>query len=176
VGAVDPNVPQVNDPELEANILRELSIVGQLGKLRVLDVVLPTFSLGNVIQQTVEVLTPSFRSTDIFSGGQLVAPAAGAVLADTAALPAGTYDVKMGFSSDDGANQNEIQVQHRNAANTATLAVYSLVSATGRVGIAQTWWEYGYELAINERLRIVNVLVSAAGTAFSAIIFARLRT
>lgn len=47
----NPDFPQVNDPEIAANLIRRLAIVGPLGRLNVLDVVIPTVSLAELQDQ-----------------------------------------------------------------------------------------------------------------------------
>ena len=70
----DATVPQVNDAELETGLIRALSVVGQIGKLRVLDIVIPTISLGDVIQPTDGIL-------GVGSGGNYAVAAARALVA-----------------------------------------------------------------------------------------------
>jgi hypothetical protein len=175
----DATVPQVNDAELETGLIRALSVVGQIGKLRVLDIVIPTISLGDVIQPTVEVRSPSFRSTDVFSNGVLVGAAANALLADTGALAEGIYDVQYYLASSNTAANTEINFEHRNAANTATLAIWSFIfyRQTSYVTIPWVPNPIAYEIASNERIRLVIGSVGmAAGTQAVGTIFARRRT
>lgn len=174
MGDIDPSVPQVNDPELEADLIRALSVVGQIGKLRVVDIVIPTISLGNVIQQTVQVLTPAYRSTDIFSAGVAITPAAATVLADTGGLPAGTYDVQVHMSTTEETNRGNFEFQHRNSGDTVTLMTAAY--AVNRLGYGLTKISFGYELGDNERLRVLNIIVGGAGDRYAAVIYARRRT
>ena len=172
MGEIDPTKPQVNDPEVEAELIRVLSIVGPLGKLDVIPAVLPIISMGNVVQQTVEVRSPNFRSTDIFSAGIVTGGAAGTVHADTTALQAGTYDM-IYVISPTATTGPEWQVQHRNAANAANLAQVRHITVPGAT--APIIMTLAYEFALNERLRILNGLVMAGGEVSNATIFARRR-
>jgi len=171
---VDPTKPQINDPELEADLIRTLSIVGPLGKLEVIQAVLPTISMGNVVQQTVDVLQPAFRSTDIFSNGFIVAAPVNTVHADTGGLAAGVYDVQAHISNSAVTDQSW-EIQHRNAANTANLArfLYRTVANTG----TSVYITIGYEIAVNERLRTLNTATAfAVGEISVTNLFARRRT
>lgn len=179
MGELDPSIPQVNDPELEAALIRGLSIVGRIGKLRVLDVVLPTISLGDVVQATVEVRNPSFTSSNVFSNGALLAPAGGTILADTGQLAAGIFDVEMYFTTNDDTQiSNMFRVEHRNAANAANLAIWDRIAAFGLAGVGSNpyFHSFAYEVALNERLRISLTNAAGAGRSWLATIFARLRT
>ena len=175
---LDPNLALVNDPELEANLIRALSIVGRVGKLRVVDIVIPTISLGDVVQPTVEVRTPSFRSSDVFSNGALLAPAGGTILADTGALAAGIFDVEMYFTTNDDTQiSNMFRTEHRNAANAANLALWDRIAAFGLAGVGSGHFvqKFAYEVALNERLRVSLTNAAGAGRSWLATIFARLR-
>jgi len=176
MGELDPSIPQVNDPELEADLIRVLSVVGRVGKLRVADIVIPTVSLGNVVQQTVEVRQPAFTSSNIFSAGAQVAAAINTVHADTTALAAGTYDVKIIIRAGAALFAMVFQVQHRNAANTANLAQWDFVPEGDNGSILVANETFGYELGLNERIRILNLTAMTAGRASVATIFARRRT
>lgn len=166
--------PVARDPELTANLTRLLSITGPLGVLKVLDTIVPVVSLGDVVQPTITVVTPSFRSSDIFSAGVQVGQDAGTVLADTGQLAAGTYDVKVLIASASPTSLQEVDMEHRNAANAANLAVWPhYVVNDGRGPWA---YEFGYVLALNERLRAVQVVADSAGRGNAAVIFARIRS
>lgn len=172
MAAVDPDQAQVNDPELEADLSRLLSIVGRLGKLNVLDFVLPTVSLGNVVTQAVDVLQGAFRSTDVFSAGSQVNAPVGTVHADTGPVAAGIYDIQASASGSATQTQ-QWNFEHRNATNTATLAVWSIIV----LGTVSTWtpWTFGYELANNERLRITNANLVPVNVSSIAFLMARRR-
>lgn len=168
---VNPNEPQVRDPELEADLVRALSIVGPLGVLRVADIVIPVISMGNVVQQTVEVRSPVFRSSDVFSIGLQTAAPANTIHADTGALAAGEYDIHL-YTAPADTEAHVWQVEHRNATNTANLAIWEWINTTGGQGLIQT---LGYTFALNERLRIQNTTVFGVGVSSVSTIFARRR-
>jgi len=168
--------PVALDPELTTNLTRLLQIRGPLGLLRVLDTIVPVVSMGDVVSPTITVLQPAFRSTDIFSAGAQLAAAVNTVHADTTGLAAGTYDVVIIIQSDPADLAMVFQIQHRNAANAANLAQWDIVPRqTGGIEL-QYQMEFGYEIALNERLRVLNLTVIGAGQPSVATIFARLRT
>jgi len=174
MGAPNPNVPQVNDPELEAELIRQLSVIGNLGKLRVLDVVLPTISMGNVITPAIDVRQPAFRSTDIFSAGVQVAALQDFTHARTGDLPEGTYDVRIIIWVQDNVARHFI-MSHLNAANTVVAQwFYGFAEARGSAGTYHS--EFGYELALNEELLIQNAEAISAGDLSYASIWTRRRT
>jgi len=82
------------------------------------------------------------------SAGEVVNPGAGAVMADTGALPAGTYT----FTVWGGGNAAHIfRIQRRDAANAAD--VWSALVASGLV---PSVWQFRITLAANERVRCVS--------------------
>jgi hypothetical protein len=175
VGA--PLEPVSDDPILLTDFLQLLSVKGKVGQLRVANIILPTVSLGDVATPHINVRTPAFRSTDVFSNGIQAAPAIGTVLADTGQLPAGTYDV--GFlcaSNEDSNNSQSIVLEHRNAANAANLALWHHMTLSVAVKtVIWPFYTFGYELATNERLRAINNIAGATLRTFNAVIFARIR-
>lgn len=104
-------------------------------------------------------------------GASNVAPAANAVQADTGALPAGTYDfIIVLMVSDTVAVGKGLIVEHRNAANGATLAVLGGVSAPESITYTTR-----LTLALNERVRvIVGTVAGAASSRYVSSIHRRL--
>jgi hypothetical protein len=91
--------------------------------------------------------------------GKSAAPAIGAVQADTGALAAGDYDFDVYLVvSDTVAVGKGLVIEHRNAANGATLQTLGGVSTQGELALRFR----RYTMATNERLRII------AGTAAGA--------
>jgi len=171
-----PGTPEVTDTVLIADLLQFLSVRGSLGRLPLADVVVPVISLGDVRTREVNILTPAFRSVDVFSNGMQVQQAAGTVLADTGPLAAGTFDVRVILSSDaDDDVSVEIDLEHRNAADAANLAVWTHpLRSTGPDTIHYDY-AFGYEFAVNERLRAVQTRLAPAARQYTAVIFARIR-
>lgn len=171
-----PGTPEVDDPILVADLIRLLSIKGAIGRLPLADVVIPVVSLGSVVTPTVAIRQPSFRSTDVFSAGiQLTAPV-NTVHADTGPLQAGVYDMLLWISRGSGSTVGiQYNLEHRDAANAANLAIMSSLAESG-AGFVAFQLSLAYEFALNERFRILNRLAQAAGNETYAVIFARLRT
>lgn len=166
----------VNDPELIANLNRLLQLIGPLGPISLLETIVPVVSMGDVVARTITVDQVAFRSSDVFTAGTQIAPVSGTVLADTLALPAGTYDVIIQASCTQVSADNECTLQHRDAANAANLMEnVHMLSGSNNVGPMNWSYGFGYELASNERLRILSGLAAAAGTRWSATIWARIR-
>lgn len=167
----NPRVGQVNDPDLEAALNRLLTIVGPLGRLNVLDTVIPIVSLGNVVDPTIQVEQPSFTVGQFFTAGIITAPAAGAVLADTGQLPAGVYDVVVTLANSENSSvHNAFIVAHRNAADTADLSTWNFATIGGQLVSA-----YAKVLALNERIRVTAQIAGSASRKYTANIFAAVR-
>ena len=174
----DPNTPQVVDPELTVDLTRLLQIRGPLGVLNVLDTIVPVVNMGDVVTRTVTVLQPAFRSSDIFSAGLVILPAAGAILADTGALAEGTYDIAVTMAGGILLANARVDLEIRNAANTANLAVWTHLYGGFGSGFNQVGWSYTFalDLALNERLRAINIVAVITGAESAhATIFARRR-
>lgn len=171
----DPNLPQVTDPATVADLIRLLKIRGALGVLNVADIVLPTVSLGSLVTPTVEVLQPSFRSTDVFSAGVQVAAPSNTVHADTGQLPVGTFNLLINGPISESSGALRWELQHRNATNTANLMIWSFLVVGSATEMVMQTVSLGYDVAAGERLRILNVDAMAAGKKSVATIFARIR-
>jgi len=169
-----PDTPEVTDPILIADLIRLLSVKGALGRMPLADVVVPVVSLGDVVVPSINVRAPSFRAGDVFSAGHQTNAAANFVHADTTALPAGVYDVVIVISSSTGTGV--WNVEHRDAANAANLALWPIMmpggAATAAVCLNQP---FSYELAVDERLRILSTIGFGVGERSAAYIFARIR-
>ena len=170
----DPTIPQITDPTTVADLVRFLQVRGDLGLLNLADIVIPTVSLGSVVEQSIQVRSPAFRSIDVFSAGLLVAPAINTVMADTTGLAVGVYDVRYAVSTTEGGRMTAAW-EHRNAANAANLATVPLMLASGT---GQFSWQqdFAYEIGQGERLRIINTIAGAGGESWAAFIFARIRS
>jgi len=170
----DASRVQLDFPELTADLIAALRLTGTVGLLDFSDLVRPVFLIGS---RGVEFggANPTFASSQVFHG-QVTNPAANTVIADTGALPAGTYDI-WGFVEGwfsvalDGA----IRIEHRNAANNATLATLLSSSRGGTTQQGQSFLGHSrYTIALNERLRVIspqNVSVQTmAGGVWAALV------
>jgi hypothetical protein len=94
---------------------------------------------------------------------QSAAPAIGAVQADTGALPAGDYELHIHLaSSDTVAVGKGLIVEHRNAANGATLRQFGGIGAADAIDIDVP----RVTLALNERIRVIAGTAAGAAASF----------
>lgn len=172
----DPNTPQVVDPERVVNLTRLLQIRGPLGVLNVLDTIVPVVNMGDVVTRTITVLQPAFRTSDVFSNGYISNGAPSAILADTGPLAEGIYDILVQATGNTNVSEQRIVVQHRNAADNATLAEWAHnLTIIAQGNNPNLDYALGIEFADNERLRISQVLLGSPGQGLTATIFARRR-
>ena len=102
--------------------------------------------------------------------GKVAAPGIGAVIADTGALAAGDYDLEIQLACQDtNAVGKGMVVEHRNAANGATLHNLGGCAAPD----SNTSKLTRYTLLLNERIRVIAG--TAAGAAASSYV-ATIRT
>jgi len=167
----DPSKVQLDFPQLTADIIAALRLTGTLGLFDMSDVVVPTISVGNIRPVTSILIPPTFTSAGVFSDDTF-APPLNAVLADTGPLPAGDYDIIVGFSQFLNSNTSNLELQHRNAANGANLAAWPNSLQLNASPVANFMpLSFGYTLALNERLRFQVLLVAfAAGSRVSTYI------
>lgn len=167
----DPRVPQLDNPELVAALLSELQIVGQIGLLDFVPAVNPVFIVGSR-GLSINVEPVVYQSAEIFDGLTL-APAVNAIIADTGQLPAGDYDLfaNIGYSGTATAGSGaQVSLQHRNAANAATLAtLLQIAAATSAQVDSLILPGTGYRLATNERLRVQVLSAGISGSATATI-------
>ena len=168
--------PQIDFPQLIADVIRDLNVRGPLGVLNLSDEVRPVFIIG-ARGLTVTANLVDFDSSQVFSGDASL-PVASTVVADTGQLVAGTYDLLLQLSSDIQVGSNDpIRVQHRNSGNTATLAtLLSLYCRGGAVSDGQSFVPLiGYRIALNERIRILSPSTNATSGGCSGQIWAARR-
>ena len=160
----DPSLVQLDFPELTADLIRDLRLTGVLGLLNLSDTVVPIISVGNVRPQIVRTDLAPFDSAEVFSGNT-TAPGANAVIADTGALPPGTYDVISGGSvSGATAGGALYELQWRNAANNANLAVwFHSVRTLVSTSLLFTDGPMALNIGLNERLRWTNIVANTGG-------------
>lgn len=144
------NVPIPNPGWL--SLLTRLGIQ-RFGAFFLGEVVVPVAVVDASAVTIASVSTPQNVGTPA-SAGEVVNPGAGAVMADTGALAAGTYT----FTVWGGGNATHIfRIQRRDAANAAD--IWSAIVASGLV---PSVWQFRITLAANERVRCVSAGV--AGT------------
>jgi len=175
----DADAVQLDFPQLTADLIRELRLTGTLGLLGFSDQVAPVYIVASREGAlTVRVDAPVFESGEVFDGGLTNAPA-NTVFSDTGQLPAGNYDIWGQISAAGQAGvgpHTSIELQHRNAANNATLAILLQCSVKIVVDMfsSAALPHMGYQLGLNERLRCIIVGSTYVGF-IATTIAARLR-
>ena len=164
----DPTRPQLEFPALVAELITQLRLSGQVGRLNFSDEVIPAFLIGSRgINFSGDAVT--FGSPSVL-GNFVSLPVASTVIFDTGPLPAGDYDIWAEihmFGSIAAGGQVAI-LEHRNAGNTATLAnlLLALVGTLDRTVMVDLPL-LGYTLGLNERIRLrsptVNMTAGALG-------------
>ena len=154
----DASLPQLDFPELVADIISNLRLTGQLGLLNYSDTVIPVDLVSTSRPFEISVVGPSFPSAGALSGSNKL-PVANTVVLDTGQLPAGTYDIcaHIQITGRVAAGSAFYRLEHRNAANSATLAelITGTISAVDEV-VDTTLPIMGCDIAANERLRVLS--------------------
>jgi len=172
----DPTRPQLEFPELVAELITQLRLTGQLGRLNFSDEVIPAFLIGS---RGIDFggAGPAFASSAVFAGVSNN-PAADTIIADTGPLPAGTYDVfgSIAFLGNFAVlADSTVSIQHRDAANVANLATLILLPAhTVDRQLNAELPLMSYILGTNERLRIRTGSQAFVG-GISGTLFAQIR-
>jgi len=139
----------------------------------------PLWELSNVITPVSLVDSGISLRADVQANpflfatvGILSGPAAGVLLADTGALPAGGYEFKTWLTSAEPDNTIRAQVEHRNAADAANN--WGMLYSTYRNNVVVLEWVE--TLLTNERIRIAMVSTATGGIAWQGFIWRRLVT
>lgn len=176
----DPSKVQLDFPDLVADLISDLNLRGTVGLMDFVDSMQPVYVAGSREGAlSLANLQPTFTTAEIFAD-QTGSPAANAVLADTGALVAGTYDVyamaSWGYSPAVSAGPI-FDFQHRNAADAVTLArvPYASLVAVADGQHDNLSFTYATVVAENERLRWQLLLGAAVGPT-STVIMASRRT
>jgi len=172
----DPTRPQLEFPQLVAELITQLRLTGQVGRLNFSDEVIPAFLIGSRGINFGGDL-PSFNSAAVFDGSRSLPPA-NHVLIDTGALPQGTYDLlaNFGYAGALALNDGTLSLQHRNAANSATLAVLASVVIDDEIHADHVELRLiGYEMGLNERFRVIGPTSNMNRGGITGSVFARIR-
>ncbi len=175
------------DPALQASVIRQFNLKGELAPFNLTENVVPIFDIGQLLgapptvvtttlgQQGVRVgtafgpnalqtRTPRINDGDVTDGGTAVNPAALAVLVDSGQLAGGEQMVSIYFSANVVV---DFRIEWRNAANTATIASWTILQG-GPSAAPFQWGPTTFAITTNERIRVVNVGV-VVGTVSSCI-------
>ncbi len=180
--------PLIVDPALQAEVIRQFNLRGELSPFVLTNRVIPIFDIGRLAslnvpqvvtttegQQGVRVGTasgvalvtapPSHNDGDITDGGFTVNPLAAAIIADSGQLTAGLHLIDVTVS---GNAIYDFLIEWRDAANAVTLTSWSVLA--GGVGVtapARIGPLLGSFLT-DERIR-VQVVSLVAGTVSAVI-------
>ena len=172
----DPTKVQLDFPILVAELIDQLQLLGSVGLLDFEPSVQPVFLIGSRgVVFASEI--PAFASSEVFSGVANNAPA-NTVIMDTGALAAGTYDIfgTLTQSGNTPFTTTQFRLEHRNAANNATLAtlLISAIHNSGVIAQSVVLAPIGYQIGLNERFRAVSPGSLMSGI-IAATFFATLR-
>ncbi len=186
--------PLIIDPALQASVIRQFNLRGELSPFLLTNRVVPTFDIGTLVTAVVPTVVttqagstgvrigtlndatavitskPGINDNDVTDGGTSINPAALTVLVDTG--PIVGQQGQLWFYAIIGANVPvDFRIEWRNAADAATVAAWTiLVGGPSAVPFA---FELNLEdMQVNERIRIVNV-GAVVGTVSSNIAFRR---
>ncbi len=180
--------PLIIDPALQASVIRQFNLRGELSPFLLTNRVVPTFDIGRLTTSIIptEVVSPGL-STGVLIGLQNTAtalattppvvedaeidgdrttgPSAGDVLADTGQLAPGVHLIRAGLTYN--ATTESFDLEWRNAANSASLRTipFEIEAGDGLIEI-----EFAGSFLADERIRW-TAKTAAAGTASTYIIF-----
>lgn len=154
---------EIDDPELVAQIVRQLNVKGPLQPFQIPEVAMPVFDIGRLTaldlatrvglfsEEHLTSAEPSALLADLATS-RSASPVAGLVLADTGQLTAGLHLINAQISV--SLATGNFDLQWRNAANAATLRTIPFeVTHEGSKAI-----KYMVNIAAaNERFRFVSV-------------------
>jgi len=170
----DPRTTQADFPQLVADLIDDLRLTGQVGVLDFTPTITPVFIVGSR-GLSLDAAPPVFTSAQIFQGFASAA-AVNTIVVDTGQLPAGTYDVFGEINMIGQSSVNcHIELQLRNAANAATLAVLADCAVVGATHPNRSRLPMmGLVIAEDERLRVQLVVSNNTG-GVTGVIGARIR-
>lgn len=172
----DGTRPQVTDPDTVSQLIRLLQIKGPVGVLDVADFILPTVSLGSVDNVVVQARQPAFEPSNWFTNGIATNQAANAVYAGTGPLPIGVYDIVVNITHISPTNNARFEFQHRNAADSATIANAFFLSKNAPDNVSFPLFYVAQSILIaNERFRVINLEAQGLNDQGAAVILARAR-
>ncbi len=172
----DGDRPQLDFPQLTADLIDQLQIRGPVGLLDFSDVVSPVFIVGTRgFEVTAE--QPVFTSPEMFFG-EATAPAAGAEIFTTGGLLAGEYDLwaSVSYSASAVGASGTVRLQHLNVglgflANLISLSISGTsFFAFGHLPLI------GYRVSVGDSIRLVSNFNSATAGNISGVLGLRRRT
>ncbi len=167
------------DPALQAEVIRQFNLRGELAPFNLTENVVPIFDIGKLLStvsptvvttlagsqgirvgtnSSINALTVRHTGYDdamIDNSGRVTNPAAGTVLADTGQLTGPSQLIHWTINSD-SATPDLFSVEWRNAANAATIATWGFFVGGNQISV-QMFNQLNLNITNNERVRIVSV-------------------
>ncbi len=163
------------DPELQADIVRELNVRGVLAPFQISEVAIPVFDIGRLAGLAPQVVTttagsqgvrvglsaadqflgvaePATDDGDNVDGGIIVNPGAANVNVDSGQLAAGQHVITAIISANVVV---DFRIEWRDAANAVTLASWTILS--GGPSAVPFQFKMNAAMLLNERVRVVNI-------------------
>ncbi len=183
--------PLIVDPALQAEVVRQFNLRGELSPFLLTNRVVPIFDIGSLTGNLPTVVTtlagsqgvrvgtvsdvtaltvepPSERVADVVDGRTVTNPTAGTVLVDSGQLQAGNHLFHALINCD--AAIDDFSIEWRDAANAVTLASYGFYVGTGQPTVY--WGPHLLAVATtNQRVRIITentITGDARATVWSA--------
>ncbi len=167
-------MPLIVDPALQASVIRQFNLKGELAPFNLTENVVPIFDIGRLVgSQDPTVVTtlfgsqgirigiagnnrvpilqnPYFLAAEAFDSGLVVNPAAAAVLVDSGQVTNANKTAIVTVSTN---TKVDFAVEWRNAANSATLATWTVCT-----GDAFSFPQINLSnMLTDERLRVITV-------------------
>ncbi len=180
-------MPLIVDPALQAEVIRQFNLRGELAPFNLTENVVPIFDIGTLLRDidptvvttlagsqgvrvglaagdTLQTADKRIEDTNVVDGGVTVNPGAGALLADSGQLAAGTSRIWATFGST--AALSGLELAWRDAADAADLAVWRFLYGAGQsIQFRETC-----HFLLNERLVVRNT-GATVGSAVAALSF-----
>ena len=166
----NPSIVQLDNPALVDQTIRDLQLMGSVGLLNFSPEVVPVYLIGDA-GLTIATTPITYLPGEIFDS-RVSNVVAGEVITDTGQLAAGTYDVQAWLNGSTSAAliDGRMLLQHRNAANTASISQWGLPF----LATASQTQDYAFStiLAENERFR-VEFPTAMTGSFYSTLMIRR---
>ena len=107
---------------------------------------------GEEVKDKFQAVVPGYFGGDWYTEGWQASPLGGFVMADTKALPAGIYKIRLMNSSDANLSVGFFTMQHRNAANDTTIKEQYI----GSYSATESVYDFGLlKFRSDERFRVI---------------------
>lgn len=159
-----PTLTPIPNPSGWLSTLLSRLGINRLKDFLLSDVVSPVALVDSYVSLTANTVPPLFGTPA--SAGEIGGPAANTRLADTGALPAGTYTFRVIGSHNENVTAS-FRVRRRNAADAADVWSIRIAIVTAAIDL-----EFRQTLAANERIVFENVGAGGGGFTYQGAIFA----